>query len=663
MVKAYSRIVWVNYPEITTPLNETNLNRMDQALDTIDNRVVGMDTTKAEQSELLTTLSNVTYNDQTGLFTFTWKNGNTLTVDLNIEKIPVSFSMSPQGVITMTTADGTTFTADVSELIKTYTFNNSSEISFTVVTDSSGNKTVTAGIVDGSVTAQKLQPNFLADCQAAEAGAEDSAEDAEAWAKGTRNGVPVSSDDPTYQNNSKYYSEQSIHTTFRSLTDVDFTDAANNYVPTYNSTTDKLEMKPGGGGGGTSDYNDLTNKPSINNVTLSGNKTSSDLGLVAVESGKGLSSNDYTTAEKNKLAGIAANAEVNVQSDWNQTDNTADDYIKNKPTSLGHTMVNNAGTSLQQRSKLKTVGGLNATDDGANNTTEITDVVEEVPWATWQSYPSEEAALQAHPNCVVTGAPDCDGDVEIEFEKVLWTNESPSSAFSAGQITLNSSGYTDYEIRFAPNKNSTVSQVSSRTEKGKGTLLNYSAATGSGVMTFSRSVAYVDATHLSIADCTYATGTTADVTNNDSCIPIEVIGHNRNLTAKIKAIAHDVSTSASKCMMSDGQTSAEDMVTTDGLHNVDVPTGVTVSEHFNYFKIGKLVVVILGGVIPPSSTVAITIANNLPVMRSRPLAVVSNDSNSSLTTIVFGSVGLQQLYLSNPTGGIKYYGQVVYYTD
>ena len=32
-------------------------------------------------------------------------------------------------------------------------------------------------------------------------------------------------------------------------------------------------------GGGTSDYTDLTNKPSINSVTLTGNKTSSDLGL------------------------------------------------------------------------------------------------------------------------------------------------------------------------------------------------------------------------------------------------------------------------------------------------------------------------------------------------------------------------------------------------
>ena len=49
-------------------------------------------------------------------------------------------------------------------------------------------------------------------------------------------------------------------------------------------------------------------------------------------SGKGLSTNDYTTNEKNKLSGIASGAEVNVQSDWNVTDSTKDSYIKNKPT-------------------------------------------------------------------------------------------------------------------------------------------------------------------------------------------------------------------------------------------------------------------------------------------------------------------------------------------
>ena len=44
--------------------------------------------------------------------------------------------------------------------------------------------------------------------------------------------------------------------------------------------------------------------------------------------------NNYTTTEKNKLAGIATGAEANVQSDWNQTDNQQDDFIKNKPTNV-----------------------------------------------------------------------------------------------------------------------------------------------------------------------------------------------------------------------------------------------------------------------------------------------------------------------------------------
>ena len=38
-----------------------------------------------------------------------------------------------------------------------------------------------------------------------------------------------------------------------------------------------------------------------------------------------------TADEHTKLAGIATGAEVNVQSDWNQTTSSADDYIKNKP--------------------------------------------------------------------------------------------------------------------------------------------------------------------------------------------------------------------------------------------------------------------------------------------------------------------------------------------
>jgi hypothetical protein len=53
-------------------------------------------------------------------------------------------------------------------------------------------------------------------------------------------------------------------------------------------------------------------------------------GKVDKVTGKGLSTNDYTTTEKNKLAGIQAGAEVNVNADWNAT--SGDAQILNKPT-------------------------------------------------------------------------------------------------------------------------------------------------------------------------------------------------------------------------------------------------------------------------------------------------------------------------------------------
>ena len=62
----------------------------------------------------------------------------------------------------------------------------------------------------------------------------------------------------------------------------------------------------GGGGGGTDDYNALKNQPQIGGKTLIGNKSAADLGLVAEETGKGLSTNDYTDADKAIVSGVTA---------------------------------------------------------------------------------------------------------------------------------------------------------------------------------------------------------------------------------------------------------------------------------------------------------------------------------------------------------------------
>ena len=52
-------------------------------------------------------------------------------------------------------------------------------------------------------------------------------------------------------------------------------------IETYALAKAYTDSHGGGGGGGTDNYNELDNRPQINGTTLTGNKSASDLGLVA----------------------------------------------------------------------------------------------------------------------------------------------------------------------------------------------------------------------------------------------------------------------------------------------------------------------------------------------------------------------------------------------
>lgn len=89
---------------------------------------------------------------------------------------------------------------------------------------------------------------------------------------------------------------------------------------------DNTNYIDGGGGGTGGDYNDLENKPSINGVTLSGNKTTSDLGIsqptktsqltndsnFVVDANYVHTDNNFTNALLFKLNGIEDGADVNL---------------------------------------------------------------------------------------------------------------------------------------------------------------------------------------------------------------------------------------------------------------------------------------------------------------------------------------------------------------
>lgn len=177
--KIYTRINWRNRSEaMTTALGATLLNRMDYTMDETDSRIAALDILKAEESEVLQMVKDWSMDEETGIITVTKKNGEKIMFDLNIEKIPVSFTLSSKGILTMTTDDGTKFTADIGSLIPVLTFKSSDTVSVTV--EGTGiNKTYSFSVKEGSIKDKHLQPSYLADIKVQAQAADKSAGNAQ----------------------------------------------------------------------------------------------------------------------------------------------------------------------------------------------------------------------------------------------------------------------------------------------------------------------------------------------------------------------------------------------------------------------------------------------------------------------------------------------------
>ena len=163
----YLRINWENKSEsLKTPIDKGNLNKMDKAIAdlcaNLDIAHTESEVKKLDKSSANKLLSETpTWDAETGILTFKFFDGTSFSVDFNVEKIPVSFSMDSNGVITMTTDDGTEWTADVSKIIQDYNFNNGLRISFTKTKNEDGYE-VSADLVKGSITEEYLEENYLA---------------------------------------------------------------------------------------------------------------------------------------------------------------------------------------------------------------------------------------------------------------------------------------------------------------------------------------------------------------------------------------------------------------------------------------------------------------------------------------------------------------------
>ncbi len=158
MQKVYSPINWQNYPSEETPVNETNLNKMDIALNEIDNRTIELESTKLGVTVANGMVKDISLDETTGIFTVTFLNGSTKTIDTKLEKLAVNLSYDAENQqLILTLDDGTVQTIDISALITEYEFEESDQITFIVVDGK-----VRATIKSGSITSDMLEPDYLA---------------------------------------------------------------------------------------------------------------------------------------------------------------------------------------------------------------------------------------------------------------------------------------------------------------------------------------------------------------------------------------------------------------------------------------------------------------------------------------------------------------------
>lgn len=145
----YTITDWQNLPSQKTALNRTNLLHTENGVKELDNRTVHLDANKADKSLVNTLVKDVAVDAKTGIWTITYQNGSVKTYDLDIEKVVLNFDITDDDKLVLTLADGTQKIIDLTRFV--YSVDSTATVSMQIQ-----NRTITANIVDGSVTMEKL---------------------------------------------------------------------------------------------------------------------------------------------------------------------------------------------------------------------------------------------------------------------------------------------------------------------------------------------------------------------------------------------------------------------------------------------------------------------------------------------------------------------------
>ena len=254
----------------------------------------------------------------------------------------------------------------------------------------------------------------------------------------------------------------------------------------------EIPSSGGGGGGGTDNYNELSNKPSINSVTLSGNKTAANLGLQAEITGDVTISSDNVddTGATNLFVTSSEKSTWNGKQDALTIDSAPTESSTNPVQSGGvYTALSGKqaalafdGTYNASTNKVATEstvsGAISALDkssvglDNVTNNAQVKAVSGSVTSGDIVTFGADGATVQDSGKAIETSLSDSNN--KVPTSKAVRDNVAANATLASG-YTADSS---EASITSATNINDAIEQLDYRTTINKTNILSVLDADG-----------------------------------------------------------------------------------------------------------------------------------------------------------------------------------------
>lgn len=300
---------------------------LDSISTDISSRYTKEETNTKISEETTDLIKTISYTKGDGKFKITTKGGVVTEIDTDLEKIPASFELMEidgKTYLRITNQDGTYTQTEVTSLLNVYSFSDSDTIDFT----ESPKYSVTAIVKPNSITLDHLSLTAVSTLEGYVSAAAGSANSAAGSASAAETSANNAS---TFNQSAKGYSESAAASkASASESEASAENAATiaNQRANAADTSAILSQSYAKGGTGTRAGEDADNAKYYMEQAKAAaggdfaTKTELTEGLatkVDKASGKQLSTNDYTTTDKNKVANLPANTNTELNKKGNAT--------------------------------------------------------------------------------------------------------------------------------------------------------------------------------------------------------------------------------------------------------------------------------------------------------------------------------------------------------